>query len=92
MVRWAKMVFDFILSGIFGFFQHVFNLLPIPALPAVFDDFLTYVQPFFTKAAKMISFLFPAAYWGLLVSITKDLFIVRFAYDIYSKFRKNNTT
>ena len=85
------MVFDFILSCIFGFFEFIFDLLPIPAMPAVFVDFLTFVQPFFTKAVKLVSFLFPANYWPLLVSVTKDLFIVRFAYDIYSKFHKHST-
>ena len=85
------MVFDFILSCIFGFFEFIFDLLPIPAMPAVFTDFLIFVQPFFTKAVKLVSFLFPAAYWPFLVSVTKDLFIVRFAYDIYSKFHKHST-
>lgn len=85
------MIFDFILSCVFGLFEFIFDLLPIPAIPSGLQDLLNWLAPFFAKAAKMISFLFPADRWPLLVSVTKDLFIVRFAYDIYSKFHKHTT-
>lgn len=81
------MIVDGILHLIYGFFEFVFDLLPIPDVP---EWYLTEVYPVLVtytgRATRIISFIFPASLWIFLVDFTKDMILVRVMYDIMVKF------
>lgn len=81
------MIVDSILYLIYGMFDKVFSLLPIPAIP---DWYTTEIFPFLAiyvnKATQMISFAFPSELWVWLIRFTKDMILCRIIYDVYRKF------
>lgn len=81
------MIVDAILYLIYGMFDAVFSILPIPAIP---DWYTTEIFPFLTQyvrmATGMISFAFPADLWVWLVRFMKDMILCRIIYDVYRKF------
>lgn len=81
------MIFDAVLSLIYGFFAFFIDLLPIPAMP---DWYLTDIFPlisvYVAKGTKLISFVFPSNLWSFLVDFTKDCILCRLLYDLYTTF------
>lgn len=81
------MIFDAILSLVYGFFAFVIDLLPIPVKP---DWYLTDIYPVMVQyigaGTKLISFVFPFNLWSFLVDFTKDCLLCRLIYDIYIHF------
>lgn len=81
------MIVDGILSLVYGFFEFIFDLLPIPDIP---EWYVTEILPVITQyvgmGVKLFSFAFPAELWHFLINFTKDMILVRVMYDILCKF------
>lgn len=87
------MIIDSILTLIYGMFDYLFQLLPIPEIP---DWYLTEIYPvmviYLKMAVKMISFLFPSNLWSWLITYTETMLIIRITYDLYKKFHPLHTS
>lgn len=89
------MIIDSILTLVYGMFDYLFNLLPIPEIP---DWYMTEIYPvlvvYMKMAVKIISFLFPSNLWSWFIGYTKTMILIRITYDLYKKFHplRNATT
>lgn len=81
------MIVDAILHLVYGFFEFIFDLLPIPDVP---DWYVTEILPVISQyvgmGVKLFSFAFPSDTWSFLIDFTKDMILVRVMYDILCKF------
>lgn len=81
------MIVDAILHLVYGFFEFVFDLLPIPAKPSWYTDTIyPIISQYVGMGVKLFSFAFPASLWGFLIDFTKDMILVRVMYDLLCKF------
>lgn len=81
------MIFDAVLSLIYGFFAFFIDLLPIPAMPEWYlTDIFPLISVYVAKGTKLISFVFPSNLWTFLVDFTKDCILCRLLYDLYTTF------
>lgn len=81
------MIFDAVLSLIYGFFAFFIDLLPIPAMPEWYlTDIFPLISVYVAKGTKLISFVFPSNLWSFLVDFTKDCILCRLLYDLYTTF------
>lgn len=81
------MIFDAVLSLIYGFFAFFIDLLPIPAMPEWYlTDIFPLISVYVAKGTKLISFVFPGNLWSFLVDFTKDCILCRLLYDLYTTF------
>lgn len=87
------MIVDGILRLVYGFFEFVFDLLPIPDIP---DWYITEIYPvisqYVSMGVKLFSFIFPADKWHFLIQFTKDMILVRVMYDVMCKFHILHTS
>lgn len=81
------MIVDAILRLVYGFFEFVFDLLPIPNVPEWYiTDIYPVIVHYVGMGVKLFSFAFPASLWNFLIDFTKDMILVRIMYDLMIKF------
>lgn len=81
------MIVDAILSLVYGFFEFIFDLLPIPDVPEWYiTDIYPVIVQYVGMGVKLFSFAFPASLWSFLIDFTKDMILVRVMYDVLTKF------
>lgn len=83
------MIVDSILTLLYGFFEFVFDLLPIPEIPEFYTtEIFPVISQYVGMGIKLFSFAFPGSMWGFLIDFTKDMILVRVMYDIFCKVHK----
>lgn len=82
----VSMITDAILNFTFGFFEKIFSLLPIPSTPDWVYTSIVFVNTWVGRGIQLFSWLFPREIYGEMIDILMALMLVRFSYDLYSKF------
>lgn len=85
------MITNAILNFIFGFFDKVFSLLPIPETPSFVSSAITFITYWIGRGARLVSWLFPANLYHVVINTVLGCLTVRFCYDLYRKFHTLKT-
>lgn len=82
------MITNAILNIVFGFFEWVFALLPIPSMPTWVDNIIARLSGYISQGVSMFTWLFPESLYIYVIDTCIACLLVRFSYDIYCKFHR----
>lgn len=80
------MITNAILNLVFGIFDKIFALLPIPSAPDWATDVIEFICEWVGRGIRLFSWVFPQAVYGQMIDIIVGLMLVRFTYDLFVKF------